>query len=271
MMYSIYHFFASLIQTREAFWTVEKLDQFPFETTMLSCVNKGRFPDLAIRLNTDRALFTGGELVELKDSRSYTIASFNSTIPSGRKHVDKFITSHNSKIYQQMVEAGDDVYALPMREVYYLVRGTNGKYTKIVLIHGSFFETVKADQLIQRAFMQIIEEQSSRVIPEDILRFLETMPFEQHDFSQTRDIEQASVKIRFRIMTEAKAQANIFDERYYPEISDDTLNFVIPCDDDATQATILQQAQHAFDIAGLQQFKIKHVLNGEYLVFQVRK
>ena len=50
---------------------------------MLSCINKGKFPDLAIKLNRGDPQ-TGGELIELKDSKNYAVASFK-TIPTGEK------------------------------------------------------------------------------------------------------------------------------------------------------------------------------------------
>jgi len=75
MSYSIYHFFHSIVQNKHSLRIVKKLDQFPFDNSLLSCRNKGIFPDLAIRLNRDRRIFTGGELIELKDSNSYTVSS----------------------------------------------------------------------------------------------------------------------------------------------------------------------------------------------------
>ena len=85
MAYSIYHFFADLCQKKEEFLSKNKLESFPFDKQMLSCINKGVFPDLAIKLNNNNEQFSGGELIELKDSKTYSIASFNSTIPTGKK------------------------------------------------------------------------------------------------------------------------------------------------------------------------------------------
>lgn len=68
-------------------------------------------------------MFTGGELIELKDSKSYTVSSFNSTIPTGKKNIHKVISSENSTTFLQMKEAGDDVFSLEERDVYDLVRG----------------------------------------------------------------------------------------------------------------------------------------------------
>ena len=86
MTNSIYHFFSHLSQQKNKLASVKHLEKFPFEIQMLSCKSKGKFPDLAIRLNKSNILFSGGELVELKDSVSYSVSSFNSTIPTGSKH-----------------------------------------------------------------------------------------------------------------------------------------------------------------------------------------
>jgi len=78
---------------------------------------------MAIRVNKNKSVFTGGELIELKDSDTYTVSSFNSTIPSRSKEIAKIITSENSIIKRRMGKAGDDVFSLPVRDVFYLVRG----------------------------------------------------------------------------------------------------------------------------------------------------
>lgn len=50
-MHSIHHFFKSLVEKKSCFSKVKKLDGFPFDERLLSCKNKGVFPDMAIRLN----------------------------------------------------------------------------------------------------------------------------------------------------------------------------------------------------------------------------
>ena len=61
---------------------------------------------------------------------------------------------------KQMEEAGDDIYSLPLREVYYLLRGKEKKTgnTKICLVHGSFFETISVQELIKGSFDQVIAD-----------------------------------------------------------------------------------------------------------------
>ena len=84
---------------------------------MLSCVGDGKFPDLAIKLNNDDAHFTGGELIELKDSKKgviQSLPSFNSTIPTGEKDIRKLTEGKTNTIRTQMEEAGNNILSLPI-------------------------------------------------------------------------------------------------------------------------------------------------------------
>ncbi|MDR1720829.1 MAG: hypothetical protein LBR09_00265 [Endomicrobium sp.] len=162
MIYSVYHFFKHLVDNKLYFSSIEKLESFPFDKSMLACQNVGQFPDLAIKLNTDNPLFAGVELIELKDSKSYNVPSFNSTIPSGKKDIKRIIKSVNSSIKKQMEYAGNNIYLLSHRDAYYLIRGKYKGNLKIILTYGSFFETIKSDDLISQSFEQILEEQLTR-------------------------------------------------------------------------------------------------------------
>ena len=86
-MYSIYHFFAHLVRNRNRLEYVPKLEDFPFDRELVSYTGKGKFPDFAIRVNP-KVDPPGGELIEVKDSRSYAVPSFNSTIPTGNKSIE---------------------------------------------------------------------------------------------------------------------------------------------------------------------------------------
>ena len=134
-MYSIYHFFAYLYRNRRWLAGAKKLSDFAFDEELLSYKGAGRFPDLAIRVNSGGAPGdpTGGELVELKDSRSYTVSSFNSTIPSGEKAIGDITGGRSNVVREGMLARGDDIHALPLRDVYYLVRGHKGDNIKICL------------------------------------------------------------------------------------------------------------------------------------------
>ncbi|MBX7169923.1 MAG: hypothetical protein K1X72_03125 [Pyrinomonadaceae bacterium] len=252
---------------------MEKLDEFPFDKEMLSCKRAGQFPDLAIRICKTNELFSGGELIELKDSKSYTVSSFNSTIPTGQKDIRKLVKSDKTDIYQQMISCGDNIFSLLEREVFYLIRGQKQSKTKIVLVHGSFFETVKVQDLITNSFRQVLEERLSKSnleIDEKTRLILETLFSEQESFSKVRNVEKASVKLRFRIMTEVKAEGNILNSAKYPQILDNTLNFVLPSHSNDEDRLNFDKMKLVFGNENFDNFHIRHHFNGNFLVFQIK-
>jgi len=273
MSSSVYHFFKTLVENKNALQSIAKLDDFPFDENLLSCKRVGQFPDLAIRICRTDELFAGGELVELKDSKSYTVSSFNSTIPTGRKEIEKVVKGKNSEVLRQMKEAGDDVFALPEREVFYLIRGKSRGNCKIALIHGSFFETVKVGELISKSFSQVLREtleSSQTKFDDETKAILETLFSEQASFSRVRNVENASVKLRFRIMTEVKAEGNILNRKKYPEILDNTLNLILPSHSENEDRLNPDKMNVVFNsLSSFKTFQIKHHFNGNFLVFQL--
>lgn len=271
MMYSIYHFFAKLIRERTSLRASTVLEQLPVlqDRSWFSCVNVGQFPDRIIRTNPSPSAYTGGELLELKDPKSYTVSSFNSTIPSGNKNIADFLTPN---IRAQMTTAGEDIEGLPVRDVFYMVRGRSPDqtYTKICLIHGCFFETIPVSQLISQAFGQILEERLGTNLDEATKLAIISALTDQSSFSRVRNVPEASVKPRFRLMTEVKREANLLNGHQYPEIVDDSLNLVIPIRDPEADQGIVQLARDALgDLFELVQTKhVKHPLNGWFVVFQ---
>jgi len=274
MIYSIYHFFKHLVDNKQYFSSIEKLEYFPFDKSMLACQNIGQFPDLAIKLNINNSLFTGGELIELKDSKSYNVSSFNSTIPSGKKDIEKIIKSVNSNIRKQMENAGNNIHLVPQRDVYYLIRGKYKSNLKITLVHGSFFETMKSEDLISQSFEQVLEEQLARYdlkLEENTKSVLTDIFSQQESFSKVRNVAKASVKLRFRIMTEVKTEGNILNTKQYPEIENNTINLLIPYRTDKEKETNLRRFSNTINKNKLKKYKIfslKHHLNGYFTVFQ---
>ena len=279
MTYSIYHFFADLCQKKEEFLWENKLEDFPFDKQILSCVGDGKFPDLAIKLNDGDEQFTGGELIELKDSkRGYSVASFNSTIPTGEKDIRKLTEGKTNTIRTQMQEAGNNILSLPIRQVFYLVRGRRRSNVKICLTHGKFFETVPVSTLISESFGQALEERLNQLeesLSPALKQKLLDIFSEQETFSKTRDIDEASVKLRFRIMTGVKAEANILNPNQYPQIGDNTLNFAVPCHDETEQNQQHNKMRYAFEemryadlFSQVEVFSLQHHFNGKFLIFQ---
>lgn len=268
-MYSIYHFFAHLYRNRYLLESVPKLDEFPFDLELLSCSNVGKFPDLAIRINPAGDP-PGGELIELKDSRSYTVSSFNSTIPTGKKSIDFLTKGKTNVIRQQMEAAGDDIYSLLVRDVYYLLRGKKSNNTKICLVHGSFFETVKVEHLIQQAFNQVLEERladNDEALNNELHKLILNIFSRQDSFSKVRHVENASVKLRFRIMTEVEKEGNILSSRSYPAIKENTISLIIPHHtrtEFASARVHLQRALSRSELSIGEELVIKHPFNGEF-------
>lgn len=278
MAYSIYHFFAELCQKKAEFLSTNKLEGFPFDEQMLSCINKGKFPDLAIKLNCGDPQFTGGELIELKDSKTYAVASFNSTIPTGEKDIKKLTEGRENIIRTQMQEAGDDIFSLPIRQVFYLIRGRKQLNVKVYLTHGKFFETIPVSTLISESFAQALEERLNELgesLSVSMRQKLLDLFSEQQTFSRTRNVDDASVRLRFRIMTEVKAGANILNPNQYPQIRDNTLNFAVPCHNDAEQNQLKNKMEIAFGemesaklFSQMEVFVLQHHFNGNFLIFQ---
>jgi hypothetical protein len=275
-MYSIYHFYKSLVERKEHFLLTPELENFPFDDSQLSCKSAGKFPDMAIRLNPKGSVLTGGELIELKDSESYSFPSFNSTIPTGRKKLSDVITSESSGIAQQMKRAGDEILLDSVRDVFYLVRGRRKGHAKVCLVHGKFFETVNIKNLIGGAFEQVLRERLEHTggsLSDEEREKLTLLFSNQESFSKTRSVERASVKLRFRVMTEVKAEGNILNPRKYPEIGEDTFNLLLPCDSDSDEKAINDKLRLAFtdqELSSSQRFKIKHHFNGYFFVLQIR-
>ena len=279
MTYSIYHFFADLCVKKKKFLPENKLEDFPFDEQMLSCINKGKFPDLAIRLNNGDGQFTGGELIELKDSKTYSVASFNSTIPTGEKDVEKLTEGQENTIRTQMEEAGNNILSLPIRQVFYLIRGRKQPNAKVCLTHGKFFETVPVSTLISESFAQALEERLDEFgesLSVSMRQKLLNLFSEQQTFSRTRNVDNASVRLRFRIMTEVKAGANILNQNQYPQIGDNTLSFAVPCHSDTEQNQQRDKMKIAFQemeceklFSQMEVFSLQHHFNGKFLIFQV--
>ena len=227
---------------------------------------------MAIRINPSNKP-PGGELIELKDSRtSYGIASFNSTIPTGRKLISSITSGKTNIVRKRMQEAGDDINSRPERDVYYLVRGKSGDDTKVCLVHGSFFETVPVEELIKSSFSQVLAEgleENIKPISEGLRNLMENMTFRQSLFSKSRHVKDASVKLRFRVMTETEKEGNILNPQLYPEIKDNTLSMVAPHHSSTYTEVIKQYLRTALsksEYEYAEEFIITHPFNGDFYV-----
>ena len=271
--YSIYHLFKDIILKQNTLHTSENLESFPFNEELLACHNRGIFPDMAIRLSTAEKELCGGELIEIKDSKSYMIPSFNSTIPTGFKFI-KDVAPENSRTLKQMREKGDDVYSKDKREVFYLIRGRKKGKVKVCLIHGSFFETVSVQDNIKRSFeMALDEAQENRNtrMSRKLFNKLGNILDRQKIFSSVRKVEGSAVSLRFRVMAEARPESNILNSKYYPTITDNSLNLLVPYHSSAEEQNLRRLITRILSNSCVPKFLIvKHLFNGPFFVTQLR-
>lgn len=275
-MYSIYTLWQDLSNKKNYFKSNSSLIDFPFNRNMFSYSRRGKgFPTFSIKLNGDKSELTGGELVKLKTRNRYSISPFKSSIPTGKIKVKTIVGDpRKSKIRQQMKNAGDDVFSLEERDVYYLVRGQKKGKQKICLVHGSFFETISTKELISQSFGQVLDEKLAGTnISDELKEQLRAIFSEQEDFSRVRNVNKASVKLRFRILTEVKPEGNILDSKQYPEILDDSINFLVPYYSEEEKADVLKKMEIVMGKVAMSKFHIfslKHPLNGWFIVFQAK-
>jgi hypothetical protein len=272
---SINHFFANLIAIKDSFWEQVDLEDLPYDETLIAYRHRSSFPDICLKVNTTSSDFTGGELIELKNARSYTVSSFNSQIPQHQKKLEDL--ARNVLAGMRLNDTATD--SLPVRDVYYLIRGyieSNNTITapKICLVSGKFFETVQVKDLIQNAFEQVIKERQTLKnleIPDEFMQILGDLFSEQENFSKSRNVDNASVAIRFEIVAEARGAGNIMSTNFYPEIGSNTLNLILPYYTDDERVRL---QHHMSDAVGdsyedLHQFELKHPYNGSFWVFQL--
>ena len=69
-------------------------------------------------------------------------------------------------------------------------------------------------------------------------------------------------------MTEVKAEGNILNSLKYPDIKDNTINLVVPCHSDQEEELAKKRLSTVCDLKQFTVLKIKHHLNGYFLVFQ---
>ena len=171
----------------------------------------------------------------------------------------------------QLLAAGEDTDRFYLRDVYYLIRGrkrTAGT-VKVCLVHGSFFETIPIDQLIRGAFIQALTEALNQPPDDDLIAQLTLLFSKQQFFSRTRSVANASVKLRFRIMTEAKREGNVFDPQQYPDIHDNTLSFIVPYHEKARALHALRDLIASNTSPPLTQLTLVHRLNGPFFALQL--
>lgn len=255
--------------------------------------DSGVFPDFLLGLDNEPT-FGNGALLELKDSKEASIASFNSTIPTRYKSLEdvKKITGSifvpfAAKLYDFQFSQTPD-YLQQMRSCFYLIRtrAKTGTQVRVSLVEGSFFETLPKHKLLQAVWGQILDAVGITGIERD--RTIELLgELEQGEIAQSREIEGASVRPRLRLMAEVHPEGNI---HRYTEILPRTLNLVIKNEPPMDMNWLIQEFQREKIAAQLQRtdnkelvrvkignqvlvfhvLTINHKRNGEHLVLQMK-
>ena len=272
---SAYHLFKALYDTKSNLSNSDKsLEKYTLPDSVVATYGgKGQFPDMILRRNGGNGL-AGGEMIEIKEAKdSYNITSFNSTVPSAKKRLSEVVVK-GGRIYKALIKAGEkDPFSLDEREVYYLLRGFKKGKTKVCLVHGAFFETVAARELIVDALRQSVKEAAKDSPDVDAAavrrawRHLAKLDWRQRHLATTRKMSGASVSLRFRVMAAAAAEANILNGEQYPDIGDNTLNMAT-AHDPADANRYLAAAFGGKTPADIKRFVMPHALAGRFVVFQ---
>jgi len=239
-----------------------------------------QFPDFLCKVRKIEDKLTCGSLLELKDSKGGSIASFNSTLPTKYKNLDEIDVVNGNDLVSKITSVVDGKLALDkdyrifQRRNFYLIRthkGSDNK-VKISIVDGSFFETIPKEHLIYQMLLKIFREHLEKKhveIPKDLLNKIEeslSHVTDQTIIAASQIIERASVRPRLRIMAEVHSEGNPHSS-HYPEISGRSLNLII-------QTTTYEKEEIAKliseGVSDVKIFTIKHKRNGEHLVFQYK-
>jgi hypothetical protein len=253
--------------------------------------DSGVFPDFLLALD-GIATFGNGALLELKDSGSDRITSFNSTIPTRvkslrdvRRITGKTIVVNAARVYEFPLSANTE-YFDQERLCFYLARtqAKNDGKVRISLIEGSFFETLPKEELLAQVWEQILD--AGGVTPADRPHIVELLAgLEQTEIARSREIKHASIKPRLRLMAEVHPDALLHS---YAEIKPRTVNVVIKrergFDETWLQKEFTKEGIHTEVVVDdgakflllsdgksrlrLRYFVILHKRNGEHIVLQ---
>lgn len=238
-----------------------------------------KFPDFMFKLRKHAGKLVCASLLELKDSKGGSVASFNSTLPTKYKSLDEIDVINGKNLVSRIASIIDGELALERfyrtyeRRCFYLVRTRAGRddKVKISVVDGSFFETVPKEHLIYQMFLNIlrahIEKKEIKMPPEKLTQIEKALSHvtDQTIIASSQNIEKASVKPRLRIMAEVHSEGNPHSS-FYPEVSERSLNFIVSAPAFGKElAEVISQK-----IPDIEVFTIQHKRNGEHVVFQFR-
>ena len=235
-----------------------------------------QFPDFIFKGQRKKGKIFGGAILELKDSKSASIASFNSTIPTKYKSLEEVDVINGNHLVSRIAKvkdkeiASDELHSEYQRRCFYLVR-THKKSdeVKVSIVDGSFFETVPKEHLFYQMFLNVLQQHLQKKdidIPQEKLNAVEealSYITDQTIIAGSQVIAKASVRPRLRIMAEVHPEGNPHSS-HYPQITKRSFNMILQ----STPETRELQERLVTDFPEIESFSIKHKRNGEHIVFQ---
>jgi hypothetical protein len=230
-MYSIYQFFAHLLEHRRCLRELPKLSDLPWHGKPFAYKNFCGFPNLAMQYEASWPPY-GGELVGLLESDSFSVPSFVSHIPTGAISLNALPQDTANHIRREIKALNPETQLPALHEVYYLLRGRWENRTKVCLVHGSFFATKEADQLVRRALAQVasdcLKDNDMQAVDPDAVEWLARTLSREVLLSHACSAPNASVSFRLEVVADVIDTVNILCSDRFPAIEADTLSFVIP-------------------------------------------
>jgi len=263
------------------FWrklSVDWLKNKGIEKTLLYSQSQ-HFPDFLFKVKKHGKRIVGGSLIELKDSKGGSIASFNSTIPTKYKSLEEIdvvngdhLVSRISTIMDDKL-ANDESYFKFERKCLYLIRTyRESEKVKVSIVDGSFFETIPKEHLFYQMLMNVLREHLEKKnieFSQEALKNVEeafSHITDQTIIAQSQSIEKASVRPRLRIMAEVHPEGNPHS-KFYPKITEGSFNLILQSSPEAKEL----EKEILTSIPEIEVFPIFHKRNGEHIVFQFRK
>jgi len=236
------------------------------------------FPDFLFKVNKQGKKIIGGSLVELKDSKAGSIASFNSTIPTKYKSLEEIDVVNGDRLVSRIATimdgklATDESYFKFDRKCLYLIRTyKESEKVKVSIVDGSFFETIPKEHLFYQMLMNVLrahlEKKKVEITPETLENAAKAFSYinDQTLIAQSQTIEKASVKPRLRIMAEVHPEGNPHSN-HYPELTEGSINLILQSSSEVKEF----EKELSALIPEIEIFSIFHKRNGEHRVFQFR-
>lgn len=237
------------------------------------------FPDFLFKVKKNEKRNIGGSLIELKNSKGGSIASFNSTIPTKYKSLEEIDVVNGDKLVSRIATIMDGKLAAERhylefeRKCLYLIRtNKDSNKVKVSIVDGSFFETIPKEHLFYQMLMNVLRahlEKKEIDISSEALKNVEEAFSHINDqtiIAKSQIIERASVRPRLRIMAEVHPEGNPHS-RFYPEVTDGSFNLILQSSPEAKEL----QKELFTSIPEIEVFSIFHKRNGEHTVFQFKK